>query len=510
MKQNCDGDNPFALLVDVEFTVASTHRSVSQLLMDLNTTSQEFNLENECGADMDQALGALSSAEKTLENLRGTMIVALGLTDCNNLAPIIRLVNHGMACSESIKGSTWMFACAYGIVIMCMVILTTRAALFNPLIKGKRRKRREREFSEYRDYMAQYYDTSTWKMDPTTGLLQGEMLAVETFESEETEQTNEDDLISPHSTASMPDSFKTAEDDGERSELHTIIEMEGESVIGKLPGPAPAPEIADDDISYYSADSEYDEDDSVALSISTSVSALVSIISSSILSLRGPVKRRRATNAEEEETIALNDAAHRSDSVQQADDQEEREHSNETEDDAHSSAGSVMTSLSDLVGTYFRTKDAPTNDHAEENRNKVANKEAGEKRLSVKEMSAIFSGRNSNQSSKQESTEASTRKKTVSQSIGEKAKKKLNGKVDDSRSDASHRREAALSFSALATPQISRDAKDPLSLGSLVGQEMLPDTSRDELEHPSSPKPWPNAPRKGFKSFARTSGGARL
>ena len=48
--------------------------------------------------------------------------------------------------------------------IISLIVLSTRAAFFNPVIRGRRGKRREKEFEDYKLYMSKFYDTSNWEM----------------------------------------------------------------------------------------------------------------------------------------------------------------------------------------------------------------------------------------------------------------------------------------------------------------------------------------------------------
>jgi len=48
--------------------------------------------------------------------------------------------------------------------IISLIVLSTRAAFFNPVIRGRRGKRREKEFDDYKLYMSKFYDTSDWEL----------------------------------------------------------------------------------------------------------------------------------------------------------------------------------------------------------------------------------------------------------------------------------------------------------------------------------------------------------
>jgi hypothetical protein len=84
--------------------------------------------------------------------------------------------------------SAWMFFSSLAICLFMSIMLSTRASLFNTLIPGPKKKRREKEFRQYKDFMKDYgYDTSDWQIDPEKK--HSLTVQTETFESEETEST---------------------------------------------------------------------------------------------------------------------------------------------------------------------------------------------------------------------------------------------------------------------------------------------------------------------------------
>ena len=70
--------------------------------------------------------------------------------------------------------------------ILGLVVLSTRAAFFNPVIRGRRGKRREKEFADYKQYMSKFYDTSSWDLDWVPEIAEDKKVG----EDEETDSTS--------------------------------------------------------------------------------------------------------------------------------------------------------------------------------------------------------------------------------------------------------------------------------------------------------------------------------
>jgi len=45
-----------------------------------------------------------------------------------------------------------------------LVVMSCRAAFYNPVIRGRRTKRRDKEFVDYKHYMSKFYDTTNWEL----------------------------------------------------------------------------------------------------------------------------------------------------------------------------------------------------------------------------------------------------------------------------------------------------------------------------------------------------------
>jgi hypothetical protein len=185
---------------------------------------QSYNisdLSEECGTDLEPVNITLQLFAPALNSLYGNARAATELSECSNIEPIFRQLAQGPTCNDSVAGLTWIFSCLLTISILGMVILSTRAALFNAVLQVKRQKRREKEFEEYKEYMETFYDTSMWKLDAEKKFCNGlrvDLAHAETFETEETSTTssprefddNEHEAVAVEATATRSTRFESA------------------------------------------------------------------------------------------------------------------------------------------------------------------------------------------------------------------------------------------------------------------------------------------------------------
>ena len=320
MKGECMSPNPFSEIEEINTDVTRASHLVKQVSESLNASDLSI-LEMECGGDVEFAATTVDAILNTLLKISANLDAALVMTDCTKLSPVFAGIASGMICTDSVTGLAWMYSLATAISIISMIMLTTRAALFNPIIQGKRRKRREREFEEYKAYMSDYYDTSDWKLDQPVGKVKKYQQGIDnalTFESEGTESSSSADELSPRSVKLTPsdDSMKT----GHLNNLSTIHEVS--KCTQSMASPS-SNENDDDDISYYSADSDWEDDyDDNTSSMKTVVSSVSSMMS--LVLERARRARRRS----------------------------------EPVNDDNSASRSVSTSVSDVVSKYFQSNRA--------------------------------------------------------------------------------------------------------------------------------------------------------
>lgn len=144
-----------------------------------------------CGHDVSKISISLSSLGDSLMNTAGYLEASMKLTDCSSVKPVIAQLQTGSTCTESVDGLAWIFGGLLALWFICLMMFSTRAALYNPVYKAKRRLRREREFEEYRVWMAQFYeDTEEWMIDPVKKYLMATPHP-ETFDTDETSRSSE-------------------------------------------------------------------------------------------------------------------------------------------------------------------------------------------------------------------------------------------------------------------------------------------------------------------------------
>jgi hypothetical protein len=154
----------------VDEAVLYVESLASSLPVDNNQTIYELN--EECGADVSFLPGTLNDLKMQLNSLQGSMHSIVDIASCHQISPLVRRITHGAICSESFYGLVWIWACSLVICVLSFVLLTTRAALYNSIIAKKPREQKpkrvvEKEFNDYKDFMATYYeDSNEWKMQP--------------------------------------------------------------------------------------------------------------------------------------------------------------------------------------------------------------------------------------------------------------------------------------------------------------------------------------------------------
>ena len=163
-------------------------KSTLSAVNDINITA----INAECGSDATPMIETLNQVLTLLGSFTSTIDDATNLTSCATIEPIFQELIHGAPCSESVRGLSWLFGTTLAMAILGLVMLSLRAALYNPVLKPRRIKRREREFREYKDYMSEFYDTDNWFLDPPIDGKKDDskqIVAAATFETEGTESS---------------------------------------------------------------------------------------------------------------------------------------------------------------------------------------------------------------------------------------------------------------------------------------------------------------------------------
>jgi hypothetical protein len=204
--------------------------------MSFVTTIDLETLSGECGKDMSAVNGALEELLLLLSKLSEKLGSALSLTECSNVVSILRRLAFGSPCTSSVNGMAWVFGSMLTLSIVGLTLLSLRAALYNAVITTRKSKRREREFQEYKEYMAQFYeDAMEWEIDQPkvcpgdeNSKCFPEISRVPTFDTQGSSPTNSQveevgDFIEPVETISpSPISSPPPPEDHENAENESV------------------------------------------------------------------------------------------------------------------------------------------------------------------------------------------------------------------------------------------------------------------------------------------------
>lgn len=152
----------------MDAAVAHVNQLSTILPQDNHTIS---TLNDACGRDMAFLFPALHDLNQQLSILHTHMENLADAASCHQISPLFRRLSHGAMCLETPHSLTVLWSCSLVLCILCMVMLTTRAALYNAVRRKKPRDKKprrvvEKEFSEYQEFMGKYYhDTDAWKLD---------------------------------------------------------------------------------------------------------------------------------------------------------------------------------------------------------------------------------------------------------------------------------------------------------------------------------------------------------
>ena len=116
---------------------------------------------------------AVNDLKSEVDQIRTYTHIISDTMSCGQISPLLLKVSHGAVCIESPQALGVLWGTSFGIGLLCFVLLTVRAALYNSVKYNKRRPRKprrivEKEFDEYKEYMGKYYGekaTNEWKID---------------------------------------------------------------------------------------------------------------------------------------------------------------------------------------------------------------------------------------------------------------------------------------------------------------------------------------------------------
>ena len=162
----CTTSDPLLFVQTLAVMVNDARDSADQLADTLMEQNIDI-LTAQCGSNIEGMIVMLSSLSQTLTSIGEDLYTTTDITSCENIVPILEPILEGSTCQSSPEGLAVLFGTTMAIAIVCLILLSTRAALFNPVIVVKKKdKRREMEFDDYKDYMGQFYDTDDWKLMP--------------------------------------------------------------------------------------------------------------------------------------------------------------------------------------------------------------------------------------------------------------------------------------------------------------------------------------------------------
>ncbi len=130
-------------------------------------------LDKACQRDMSFLSTSVHDLKRQVGQIRTNIHRLSNTFSCGQVSPLLRRISHGAVCVESPQGLAVLWGTSFGISILCFVLLTVRAALYNSVKYKKRRPTKprrvvEKEFDEYKQFMGKYYGEEIikrWKID---------------------------------------------------------------------------------------------------------------------------------------------------------------------------------------------------------------------------------------------------------------------------------------------------------------------------------------------------------
>ena len=183
-EQGCLTENPLQFLEEFSDELDDAAARINQFTMLLesdsgtNSVSQTGPttlsvLNKACQRDMSFLTPAVNDLKSEVDQIRTYIHIISDTMSCGQVSPLLLKVSHGSVCIESPQALGVLWGTSFGIGLLCFVLLTVRAALYNSVKYNKRRPKKprrivEKEFDEYKEYMGKYYGekaTNEWKID---------------------------------------------------------------------------------------------------------------------------------------------------------------------------------------------------------------------------------------------------------------------------------------------------------------------------------------------------------
>ena len=184
-KNACTGESPLDILPHLKSKTDETLDLIVPILDAAHNDKQDI-FDSQCGADTAILINSLSNIKTSLLGISNQLNESIEATSCNSIRPLLRDLVFGAPCTDTVDGFTWMFSSLMTMTILGLIMITTRAAMYNPIIASPKGRRREKEFKQYKDFMKEKgYDTSEWRMDPKSSTPKMNLFGINTFETEE-------------------------------------------------------------------------------------------------------------------------------------------------------------------------------------------------------------------------------------------------------------------------------------------------------------------------------------
>lgn len=271
---DCDGTSPFAFLHNFKVQTQLQRYDLVDRMEDL--LDESLNLTQRCGNDTLTTVnvGMLKLHERLI-SVETILSKASNLTSCAAVGPMFHQLLNGSPCSESPRGLAWLFGTSASLLAIGLAMLSVRAGLYNPVLKPRRIKRREREFREYKEYMANYYQTGDWQMDPSPTKKAKDLASTQTFDTDVTEG---DASSSPRTNVSARRSPVSVASDDRSVYTETLSSRGAANVRPRSTGSVGSRrsrfKFVDPGVVYYSSDSDDDSDNDSELDDTSAVSTL--------------------------------------------------------------------------------------------------------------------------------------------------------------------------------------------------------------------------------------------
>ena len=212
--ENCQSPDPLLFLRDLRVSMVEASVRVEDVSREIQGANFA-QLSAQCGSDFAVVNSTFFNMVSPLSDVTLTIERLDDLATCEYIQPVLEDVVYGAICNETLNAATWMCFTSLVLAVLTFIMLSTRASLFNTLIPGPKKKRREKEFKQYKKFMEEHgFETSDWVLDPPkkTDLV----VETNTFETSESSDSLSMIQITPEPKYELPE--KVFADEHEQDE----------------------------------------------------------------------------------------------------------------------------------------------------------------------------------------------------------------------------------------------------------------------------------------------------